>query len=352
MFALNKKVSFILILFFIALAHLRAQTESLTKEIPLFQSDEIIQLRLEADFKTVFSFKDDSTYFPALISFADSLGLPHNLDIKIRTRGKTRRESDVCKFTPLRLKFSKKEAINTVFAEQKAIKLVTHCNSQDFCEQNTIIEYLIYRAFNILTDSSLQVRPVMINYVYTDRKKDSVQKFAFFLEHDKHLAKRLGGIEIEGEKTHPNRFHSFHMCLMDMFQYMIGNTDYSAYELHNIKLIRDKTRRLPPIAIPYDFDWSGLVSAYYAVPNPSLHTNDVTDRVYRGFKRRPEIVYYNIEKFKAKKKEIYQLFNEFELLSKKERKHVIKYLDEFYRIINNKRLVQREFVDNARVVHD
>lgn len=335
-----------------AMGHLNAQSIGEVKEIPLFQSDEILDIRLEADFKTVFRFKDDSTYFPAVISFADNFGVKNNLNIKIRTRGKTRRERDVCKFTPLRLKFSKKKVNNTVFAEQKAIKLVTHCNPQDFSEQNTIIEYLIYKSFNILTDSSLRVRPAMINYVFTDRKKDSTQKFAFFLEHDKHLAKRLGGIEIEGERTHPNRFHSFHICLMDMFQYMIGNTDYSAYELHNIKLIRDETRRLPPLAIPYDFDWSGLVSASYAVPNPQLNTAKVSDRVYRGFKKRPEIVYHSIEIFKNKKQEIYQLFNEFELLSKKERKHAIKYLDGFYYIINNKRLVQREFVNKARVVHN
>lgn len=337
---------------FMALGHLNAQGVGEVKEIPLFQSDEILDIRLEADFKTVFRFKDDSTYFPAVISFADNFGVKNNLNIKIRTRGKTRRERDVCKFTPLRLKFPKKKVNNTVFAEQKAIKLVTHCNPQDFSEQNTIIEYLIYKSFNVLTDSSLRVRPAMINYVFTDRKKDSTQKFAFFLEHDKHLAKRLGGIEIEGERTHPNRFHSFHICLMDMFQYMIGNTDYSAYELHNIKLIRDETRRLPPIAIPYDFDWSGLVSASYAVPNPQLNIKKVSDRVYRGFKKRPEIVYHSIEIFKSKKNEIYQLFNDFELLSTKDRKRVIKYLDGFYYIINNKRLVQREFVNKARVVHN
>jgi hypothetical protein len=334
------------------LSHLIAQSVDEAKDIPLFQSNEILNLRLSADFKSVFRNKDDSTYFPAKINFTDDSGISSSLDIRIRTRGKTRREKDVCTFTPLRLRFSKKGIDNTVFAKQKAIKLVTHCNNQNFCEQNTIIEYLIYRAFNILTDSSLKVRPAMINYVYTGRKKDSVQKFAFFLEHDRHLAQRLGGMEIEDERTHPNRFHAFHISLMDMFQYMIGNTDYSAYELHNIKLIRDETRRLPPIAIPYDFDWSGLVSAFYAVPNPSLNIEKVTDRVYRGFKKRPEIVYHSIKKFNDKKEEIYQLFNNFELLRKKERKQVIKYLDEFYWIINNKRMVQIEFVDKARIVHD
>jgi len=350
MFVFQKKIFFILIICFFGLVNLKAQKDSKVHDIPLFQSNEILNLYLEADFETVFSFKDDSTKFPAIISLNDHSGNQINLDIKIRTRGKTRRECDVCRFPPLRLKFSKKKTKNTVFDGQKGLKLVTHCRNRDLYEQNTIIEYLIYRAFNILTDSSLRVRPALINYVYADSNRDSIQKFAFFIEHDKKLASRLGGIEIEDEKTHPDRFHSFHTCMMDMFQYMIGNTDYSAYELHNIKLIRDETRRLPPLAIPYDFDWSGLISAHYAVPNSRLNTDKVTERVYRGFKKRPEIVYYCIDKFNLKKNEIYQLFNDFELLSTKERKHVIKYLDEFYQIINNKRMVHNEFVNGARTV--
>lgn len=347
-----KKIYLPLIWALLFCGNLKAQSGDATYSVSLFQSNKILNIRLEADYKTVFSVKDDSTYFPATITFTDDSGDTKILDIEMRTRGKTRRERDVCKFTPLRLKFSEDEVENTAFAEQKAIKLVTHCNIQDFSEQNTIIEYLIYRAFNILTDSSLRVRPAMINYVFADSKKDSIQKFAFFIEHDKHLAERLNLIEIEDVKIHPNRMNVFHTCLMDMFQYMIGNTDYSAYELHNIKLLSHESRKLPPIAIPYDFDWSGLVSAFYAVPNPKLHTEKVSERVYRGFKKQPEIVYHSIKRFNNKKKEIYQLFENCELLKKSERKQSIRYLNEFYRIINDKRLVQIEFINNARIVHD
>ena len=42
--------------------------------MPLFQSDEILNLDLQADFRAVFSDTDDSTNFPASISLTDSDG--------------------------------------------------------------------------------------------------------------------------------------------------------------------------------------------------------------------------------------------------------------------------------------
>jgi hypothetical protein len=318
----------------------------------LFQSDEILQLNLESDFKTVFSNKDDSTWFPAKITLTDNDGQEREIDIKIRTRGITRRESDVCRFTPLRLDFPKKETKNTAFEGQKAIKLVTHCNKQDFYEQNTIIEYLIYKAYNVLTDTSFKVRPAIINYIYSTGKEDTIRKFAFFIEREKHLIARLNGMELETEKFNPNMLNPFPTCLMDMFQYMIGNTDYSSYDLHNIILFSDSIRKFPPIPIPYDFDWSGMISANYAVPHPTIGTDHVSERVYRGFLKEPFIVAHTIQIFNDRKQQIYSVFENYPLLNADEKKKVVKYLDEFYEIINNEKKVKTVFFDNARVVHE
>ena len=329
----------------------KAQTKS-DGILPLFQSDSIIQLRLQADFNQVFANSDDETYFPAILTWDDLTSHRKDFEIDIRTRGITRRMKDICAFTPLRLRFSEEEVPNTIFADQKAIKLVTHCNKAAVYEQNTIIEYLTYKAFNLLTDSSFKVRPAMINYIYGDQKNDSIRRFAFFIEREKHIAQRLNGVELDSAKIHPNRLNPYHTCLMDMFQFMIGNTDYSAYEFHNIILVADEEMKLPAIAIPYDFDWCGMVSAYYAKPNSRLKTETVQERVYRGFKKPIEIINANIQLFNSKKKEIYDLFSNFELLKKSEKKRVIKYLDEFYQIINDDKQVRKEFIENARILHN
>ena len=352
LFFIHKTACFIIIAGLVSLNNLMAQDEILRQPMPLFQSDEILDLTFEADFKKVFSVQDDSTYFPARISLTDNDGQERTIEIEIRSRGKTRRESDVCTFTPLRLEFPKKETGNTPFEGQKALKLVTHCDKASFYEQNTMLEYLIYKAYNVLTDSSFKVRAAMINYIYSGKKADTVLKFAFFIEREKHLADRLNGIEMESQKFNPNRLHPFQSCLMDMFQYMIGNTDYSSYDLHNIILVADSARKFPPIPVPYDFDWSGLISANYAVPHPIIGTGHVSERVYRGFKKEPFIVDQTIKIFNDRKQEIYQLFENFALLDDDEKEEAFEYLDEFYEIINNDKKVQTEFFDNARVVHE
>ena len=196
------------------------------------------------------------------------------------------------------------------------------------------------------------MRQANINYVYEGKKKDSTQKFAFFIEHDKHLTQRLNGIELESIKIHPTRLNDYHSCMVDMFQYMIGNLDYSSYELHNIKLIVDRFNNFPPIAIPYDFDMCGLVKPGYAIPHPQFDVQSVTDRVYRGFKKDKVVLDSTIAIFNRKKGEIYKLFDDCKLLKKGERKRVINYLDKFYKTINDEQLVQLEFIDKARVMHN
>jgi hypothetical protein len=331
---------------------LSAQDQMSGRPMPLFQSDDVLYLDLQSDFKEVFLVNDDSTYFPARITLTDNAGLKRTLDIKVRTRGKTRRDKDICSFPPLRLNFAGNATENTPFYGQKALKLVTHCNKPGSYEQNTVMEYLIYRIYNVLTDSSFRVRPAVINYIYADKEADSVQKFAFFIEREKFLADRLNGIETEAEKVHPDRLDPMQTCLVDVFEYMIGNTDYSIYGLHNIMLLSDPAEKLPPAAIPYDFDWSGLVSAVYAEPNPLMNTESVTGRVYRGLRKEPEIVYNTIRVFNLKKDEIYRLINNFDLLDQAEKKKAIRYLDDFYWIINNERVVKTEFFDRARIEDD
>jgi len=194
------------------------------------------------------------------------------------------------------------------------------------------------------------VRPAIIDYSDTRPSKKSEQKFAFFIEHDRHLAKRLGGMEIETGKIHPDHMNLEQNCLMDIFQYMIGNTDYSSYEIHNTKIFIDSLGKTPPIVVPYDFDWCGLISAFYAVPNPILNTKTVSERVYRGYLKNPEIVYASIQKFKNNKQAIYELFKQDERLEKKKLARVISYLDDFYEIINNESSIQTEFFDKAKTV--
>lgn len=349
---MRKKTSFILVAGLFISAGIKAQDHEEIKAMPLFQSDKILELSLKADYKEVFSNKDDSTYYPAEMKLTGDDGREMTIDVRVRARGNVRGKSEICSFSPLRIEFPKKETKNTPFEEQKAIKLVTHCNKGEAFEQNTIEEYLIYKAYNVLTDSSFLVRPAIVNYINTNKNDDTTRRFAFFIEREKYLAERIRGKELETDRIHPDRLEPYQTCLVDMFEYMIGNTDYSIYELHNMIIVTDAANITRPFPVPYDFDWSGLVSASYAVPYPEIGTKYVTERVYRGLKRPPEVVDRVIRRFNEKKEAIYEVFRDYPLLGDQERKKAINYLDEFYSIINNERMVKAEFFDKARTTGD
>ena len=70
---------------------------------------------------------------------------------------------------------------------------------------------------------------------------------------------------------------------MSIFQYMIGNLDWSVLKSHNIALFRREDGTIIPL--PFDFDYSGLVNAEYAVPPKALHLYSIRVRKYRGFCR-------------------------------------------------------------------
>ena len=221
--------------------------------LPLFYDDDVLELRIEADFKEISLNHDDSTYFPARIQFVNKDGKLISKKIEVRSRGNFRRQKKNCSFPPLQLKFKPKKFKNTYFEGQKAIKLVTHCKKSKKNEQNILLEYLVYKSYNILTDTSFNVRLAKINYVFAGKKKDSIQRYAFFIERPKHLAKRLGGRVADLKRVHQDKTAYDHMNMLAIFQYMMGNTDWSVYNNHNVKFL-SLVPGEPHVVVPYDFD--------------------------------------------------------------------------------------------------
>jgi hypothetical protein len=67
---------------------------------------------------------------------------------------------------------------------------------------------------------------------------------------------------------------------VSLWNYWIGNTDWSVAALHNIELFRNSTGSF--VTVAYDYDWSGAVNARYSFPNPMLGLRSVKDRLHRG----------------------------------------------------------------------
>jgi hypothetical protein len=162
------------------------------------------------------------------------------------------------------------------------------------------------------------------------------------IEQPEDMAQRKNCTYLKANSISASEFDRHEMCLIDMFEFMIGNTDWSVTEQHNI-LVLSYNPFEKPYAVPYDFDWSGLVNAPYAVPFPDLGLTSVTERLYMGYCRTPEEFEKVISVFNNKKQQLFDLVNTFNLLPEKERKKMCSYLDEFYKMINQKNAASKIF---------
>lgn len=334
-------------MFFIGLCSLNAQDYSQGNAIPLFTAHDLLQITIRGDFKTILDdVGDDRREHTALVEYVEGSDTII-LNVKISTRGNFRRNHDNCVFPPLKINFIKKQVKGTLFEGVDKMKLVTHCrpNSNAY-EQYVLGEYLVYRVYNIITDTSFRARPAYIHYIDEPSGKKTQENYGFFIEPDDALGERLGAKEVNQKYLFQDSTRLEHMSRLAVFQYFIGNTDWAVSTLHNITLYSTNSL-LPPYAIPYDFDWCGVVNTIYAKPLPVFGIEKVSDRLFRGYCRSKEQFIQQFEYFKEKKNDIYQLYESFEYLRKRQLKDALNFYDEFYIIIENDAMIKTEFLDKC-----
>ncbi len=309
----------------------------------LFNKKDTLNFNLIADMKTLL--RDRGTkpiYHSGKISYKTNKSKNVILPIKIRVRGNFRKRTENCSFPPLLLNFDKKNKGNSVFNRQNRLKLVTHCITRD----NIVKEELVYQIYNILTDQSFKTRLARVTYTDSAGKRKPEQKMAFLLEDELILGKRLAAKPYVKVRLRQALVDSVLMARVALFQFMIGNTDWSVPYQHNIKLYTPKTGS--PIPVPYDFDHSGIVNASYALPAAELNIASVRERLYRGIAYSQSIVNETITLFLSKKESIYQLYEKNKALDKTYIKNTIEYLDEFYEIIQNPKKLKTQIIDQGQ----
>ena len=310
----------------------------------LFAGTDVFALTLSADLKALNrdrSVEGRKTY-RATLTVTDAAGTSI-LHVSLRTRGHFRLRASVCSFAPLRIEFTPGQVTGTIFEGQTALKLVTHCQNDKAFEQFTLGEYLAYRALNILTPRSFRARLARVTYLQSNSATPITTRFGVFLEDDDDVARRMEGRIVDLPRATFKDVDQDALTLMMMFEYMIGNTDFSLYARHNIRFVR--TRSNTTYAIPYDFDLSGLVNASYAIPHRSLRIETVRDRLYRGPCRPLEKVDPILQQFRAHKAEVLALYDSQPEFDGEYRRNARVYLDEFFRMIDRTGDVRKTFVD-------
>jgi hypothetical protein len=265
------------------------------------------------------------------------------LPVKVRARGNFRRDKRNCNFPPLRLNFATKSAEGTLFGGQDKLKLVTPCHdSRDNYQQLVLQEYLAYKVFELLTPLGYRTRLVHITYEDVNGAYETRTKTGFLIESDDMMAERNQGEISQWDFFHPLRFDSQQSAVVALFQYMIGNTDFSAPYFHNAELVRLADGRYVPV--PYDFDFSGVVDAPYATPDPSIPVKDVRERVFRGFCDERVDHAALKTRFLGTREAVRALYEGMGELEDGQRKRALEYYDRFYQVLLDDEKYEREIL--------
>jgi len=311
------------------------------------QPEESLILHIEMDLKKFYKLKYKEESVPAKLTALLNDSILTTKIIKIKPRGEFRKK--YCSFPPVEIKFSKSDTDNIFIQEDNELKLVTHCKNTTLFEQYVLKEYLCYKMYNLLTDYSYRVRLLKIHYIDIKGKKKDVIKYGFIIESNNSLENRFDAyqIKMKGIKIDQTDYDIIH--IMTVFQYMIGNTDWSVPSLHNIKLFKTKDPlKFNPLAVPYDFDYSGMVNAVYAIPHENLSIKTVRQRLYMGYCIPEDDLMKVLELFKQNKENFYALVNNFKLLDKNHKDEMLEYLNEFFSIIEKPYNVKAHIIEFCR----
>jgi len=313
--------------------------------IQFFTDESLVEMELTTDIKALQNEKGEDVFQPASVKMKFTDGTLIDEGIQVGPRGKFRR--GYCRIPPIMMQF--RNSSSPRLASLGKLKLVIGCSGSTTDEELLLKEFLVYKLYNLLTEKSFRVRLLKTTYVDTRNRVKSFTQHSFLLEDDGDMARRNGCRKKQHGMLLTEATDRQTMTLVAIFQYMIGNTDWSVPNNHNIELIFSRANEnMPPFAVPYDFDYCGLVDASYAVPNEVIGTEKVTERVYRGFPRRMEEIQETLDLFRNKKEAILSTVRNFSPLSERTRKGMANYLEEFFRIIESKGQVQSVFIDNAR----
>lgn len=303
-----------------------------TKET-LFDKEEILELTIKGPVQKLIRDRSDQAVNQAMqVSYSignEVITIP----LKMKTRGNFRRQAGNCTYPPLLMDFNGSDLSKSLFAGMKAVKLVMPCRGEDY----VIREYLAYKLYNLFTPRSYRARLVHISFEDPENPKKGFKVKGLLLEEDESVAKRNKTTLLVKKMVRPENTQQKDFVRMALYEYMIGNTDWSVQYLHNVRLLGGASGE-KPITVPYDFDHSGLVHAPYAKPAEALQLSSVMERRYRGYCM-PDLalVKETLSDFLSKKQEVQNIVYQQPWIDNSSPKEINAYLNEFFELSQNEK---------------
>ncbi len=320
------------------------------RDIAGFFADQApLKLSLTASIKSLKRETNDSTYLEGTLRYAQGTAGLDSIDLRVRARGNFRRLQ--CYFAPLKLEFRKADIRGTLFEGHDELKLVLPCQIGSQSGDYVLKEYLAYKIFEVVSPYHYQTRLAEIEFIEEKGRRERTHELTGFLIEDHGtLARRLEGKRIR--RTMPPLMQDpYYSVVNNLFQYGIGNTDFSIRRQHNQRLYYIDGKYF---SIPYDFDMAGLVNAPYATVSNTQTLDcdpfDVRDRCYKGYLRDTAVVRQVRQDFLRARPAIQRELEALEPLFV-ERGHyeeAAAYLESFFDILTDDRKFQREILDRMR----
>lgn len=312
----------------------------LPEKFDLFQEERPLELTLESDFKKFIREKGKSKYQDALLHYPIVDSVTIKRIVRIMPRGEFRK--NYCSPPPVKLNFKHTKLYVNSIQQLEKMKMVSRCKNSRSDEEYVLKELLTYKLYNLFTDFSFRARLLKIKFIDTGWKKLKVRdSYGFLIEEADDLAKRNNVTLIKVKTATYKDVNDLTMARFALFQYMIGNTDWSITGTHNVKLLKKNDFLKPKVdAVPYDFDYSGFVNAHYAIPSEEFGIEHVRQRLFRCQCYSEGVFKKAIASFLTKKDEVYSTINDFPYLSPNVKKDLTSFIGEFYSQIESKNAVE------------
>jgi hypothetical protein len=258
-----------------------------------------------------------------------------------------------CEFPPMHIRLAEGAPSTRQLDGRCALRLVTPCSRHGASDRHAVLEYLVYAGYKMLAEPALGVRLARVRLVDTAEEHERAEGYGFFVEDIRDVAARHG---LQWRDTPPAslaELDAAQLTLMTLYQFMVGNTDWSAVRgprsepcCHNVAFLVGAQG--PGLVLPFDFDQSGLVGAPYAFPSPELGIRDVRQRVFRGFCEHNGLLPSAIAVLNRRRPDLEALFNSPDLPYPKDRRRALRYIEEFYEIVNEPEKLQKQIVSQCR----
>jgi len=324
------------------------EDKKIGKVSKLVSSDSVLHIKMNYANKVIRKSTNDSTYINIDLDYQTGSAWK-SLPVRVRSRGNNRLKN--CYFAPIKMKIKKEDYKGTLFKGNKKLKLVLPCLTERDRNDYVVKEFLAYKLYELVSPYHYKTRLLDITLTEPKGKNFKEHKIkGFFIEDIKKVADRHGG-KVFKRNMHPMQQDALCSVQNAFFQFMIGNTDFSTAYQHNEKLLFVNKSTMP---IPFDFDMSGLCNTSYSVVSQvgenELPITEVTQRMYRGFKRDNGVMLEVRNQFLANKTKMIAIIDAHKVYFENPKAYMqcTKYINEFFNVIADDSKFKKEILNRAR----